>query len=434
MKRIIPFLMILSLFLTGCGLFHDTYVYEDDYILPIGKDSAAEGSISVLNLSELREAIRRTVSTGDHSRVVIFDSRYTGNPAEDLASACWQVRTEDALCAYCVENIAYELSQIVSVKEARISISYSTGALPVREIISMPYATGLNERIADAIQSGCQRLAILINRSTLTAEDMTARFSEVYRKKPGLAPVEPDCSVTLFSGSGTQRLYEIILDPGMEKEEFIKRKEALDHVVLDVAEDASDFERAVAAAQFLKDRCHLEGESSVYAALVGGSANPEGISLGYVELCRRLGIECIVVYGQQNWTDHCWNIIRIDGQYYHMDLFAGEGDGWFKTDEDFWGHYRWNVNDYPKCVRFKDDESSSEDVKAGSPDELEDETSSYLQESPDLQAPENSVYPEPDGSGFQPEQDKALTDPASIQPDRGFQTEPWTDQEKTDAD
>ena len=78
-------------------------------------------------------------------------------------------------------------------------------------------------------------------------------------------------------------------------------------------------------------------------------ADSEGVAFGYVELCRRLGLDCRIVYGQKDWQDHCWNIVRIDGEYYHVDLFAGMDNGFLKNDSAFWGSYRWAVNEYPKC-------------------------------------------------------------------------------------
>ena len=102
-------LLLLSLFLTGCSFFDDTYLIESDYTLPDRKDSGSRDIVTVTEFADLREAIRNTVAAGASERTIVFDSSYTGNPTEDLASACWQVRTGDALCAYCVENIAYEM-------------------------------------------------------------------------------------------------------------------------------------------------------------------------------------------------------------------------------------------------------------------------------------------------------------------------------------
>lgn len=350
-NRLFLFLLVIPavFLLTACGIFEKTYIVETDYPLAARTETAPGDTLSVTNYNTLREGIRRTVSDGLDSRTILFDSAYSGNPAEDLAAACWQVRTEDALCIYCVENISYELTQIVSVTEAKLSITYSPNAISVSEIIRMPYATELDSHIADAISSGNIQRAIMISRSNLSADNMADRFAAVYRKNPGLSPVEPDVEVSLFSGTGTQRLYEFTLHTGLSQQEFFRRKEELDSLVYPIEDDADERTRAETAALELADACDDNAPGTVYAALIDKSASPEGIALAYVELCRRSGIDCQIVYGQKDWKDHCWNIVCIDGDYYHVDLFAGMKAGFMKTDSAFWGSYRWPVNDYPKC-------------------------------------------------------------------------------------
>ena len=349
MKRITVYFFLIIVFLCGCGMFDRTVVVESDYPLPARKDTITSETVTVNDLSDLREAIRSAVAGEGKNFTILFDSAYNGNPAEDLAAACWQVRTEDALCAYCVENIVYELSQIVAYTEAKITVTYSPLAIPVKDIVTMPYATALNDRIGDAISSGKDRLAILINRSTLTAEDMISSFEAVYCQHPGLAPRQPEVSVSVFSGSGTQRLYEIGLNTGLSAEDFETRKAEMDRIQPPVEEEDTELQAAYQCASILRDRCNLSAPNTIYDALVGESAGPEGIALAYVELCSRAGLDCLLVKGQKDWQDHCWNMVSIDGNYYHVDLFADEEHGLFKDDTSFWGSYRWTVNDYPKC-------------------------------------------------------------------------------------
>ena len=350
MKRVFMMALVLILTLSACSFFDKTYVVEADYPLAERKDPVSADTLTVTGFSELREGIRSAVSDGMDSRTVLFDSSYSGNPAEDLAAACWQVRTEDALCIYCVENIAYELTQIVSVTEARINITYSPKAIPVADVITMPYATDLNECIADVITSGRSRIAVLINRSTLTEESMAARFSDVYRRNPGLSPTEPSVTVTRFTGTGTQCLYEVAVDTGLTQEEFLEMRNEMDTLIYQPEEDLDERTLAENAFKFLEEACDINAPGTVYAALIEKKAAPEGIALAYVELCRRSGLDCLIVYGQKDWQDHCWNMVRVDGTYYHVDLFAGYDGGFMKSDSDFWGSYRWAVSEYPKCV------------------------------------------------------------------------------------
>ena len=73
-----------------------------------------------------------------------------------------------------------------------------------------------------------------------------------------------------------------------------------------------------------------------------------------MELCRQLDVECRIVYGQHDWKEHCWNIVRIDDSYYHVDITqcakGGPALGFMQNDETFWGMYRWDVAAYPKCT------------------------------------------------------------------------------------
>jgi hypothetical protein len=178
---------------------------------------------------------------------------------------------------------------------------------------------------------------------------MALRFSDVYRAHPGLAPQEPHVSVSLFSGSASQRLYEILLTYDLSEKAFRREKEELDAIVFPTKEDPDEYAVALDAFESLSSCCDPAGPPTVYAALVQKRADPEGVALGFVELCRRGGLECMLVDGQKDWEDHCWNIVRIDGQYYHVDLFAGLEQGFLKSDTDFWGSYRWTVDEYPKC-------------------------------------------------------------------------------------
>ncbi len=367
LSSVFLFIFVLLFLLTGCNLFDSTYIVESDFPLPERVDTTHDDLISVKSFSELRTALQEAVEAGDSRRTVVFDSGYSGSISEDLASAVWQIRTENALCAYCVENIAYELRQIVSHTEAQLTFTYSTRAVPVSEIHTMLYETSLDKTLSDAISSGMERVAILISRSTLTEESMAAKVKDVYRSNPALAPCEPRCSVTLFSGAGTQKLYDLILESGLDAELFHKEKGELDAVTLTPSAESEDYDKAMQAAAFLTPCCQQGSGTTVYDALVLNSAGPEGISLGYVALCRQLGLDCLLIEGQKDWQDHFWNIVKIDGSYYHVDLFSGTDEGFLKSDEEFWGTYRWNVNDYPKCEHKLFNEAQT-DIKSNETD------------------------------------------------------------------
>ena len=73
---------------------------------------------------------------------------------------------------------------------------------------------------------------------------------------------------------------------------------------------------------------------NIYSALVGKRSVCAGYSRAVQYLLDRLGIECIYVVGTaQGQEAHAWNIVKCDGEYYHVDatfgdpVFLGEESG-----------------------------------------------------------------------------------------------------------
>ena len=84
-------------------------------------------------------------------------------------------------------------------------------------------------------------------------------------------------------------------------------------------------ERAVAEwiARNVKYNINNTRNQNAASALYFHSAQCSGISRAVKYLCDRIGIECIVVAGtgsgQNGSGPHAWNIVRINGNYYHLD-------------------------------------------------------------------------------------------------------------------
>lgn len=363
MRRRLAAIMLtasLALGLWGCGGMFDTeYVVLNDYVPPAQAGTASGEGIAVANFSELKQALLELVAAGETEKRLTFDQAYEGDVTGDMASACWQVRTQDALCAYCVENIAYDLAQIVTYYEATVYVSYSPMAPGAQEIVRLQYAAGVGEVIKNAVTQGQSRLAVLIGRSSYSAESMEQLISRLYREDPGIAPREPAVSVNLFSGTGMQRLYEINFNYGVSPQELESRREEMEALDPFAGLDTEEMDaphRAMTACDYLASHCVYEEETqadSIYAALIQGQSGSEGMALAYVELCSRLGLDCQIVYGQRNWQDYCWDIVQLDGEYYHVDPAVcsalGLEEAFLLRDEDIWGVYRWDTGSYPEC-------------------------------------------------------------------------------------
>lgn len=87
----------------------------------------------------------------------------------------------------------------------------------------------------------------------------------------------------------------------------------------------NDLEKALELHNWLAQNCaygRVSGNESVantaYGALVDGKAVCAGYMLAYAELLSRAGIEN--AYVSSSSMNHAWNLVKIDGQWYHVDV------------------------------------------------------------------------------------------------------------------
>ncbi len=378
---------LLCLLLAGCGsLFEKEYVAVTDYIPPVQAESGGGERVTVRNMAELKKAIISMVYEGSTGGSIAFDANYDGSAAEDMESACWQVRTQDALCAYCVRDLSYELEKIVNYYESTISIDYTSYATEISGIIRLPYSVGLQDILSSAMEENRSRVTLLIDTSTTTTENVRSIVQDLYRTNPTICVREPQLSVYMYSGAGRQRLYEINFRYDLAEDELIRCKSQLKN--LDVvsnldAGQLDDPHRALAACRYLTENCRLSetAPGSCYDALIMCESDSEGLALAYVEMCHQLGLECRIVYGQYGGLVHCWNIVKLDGSWYHVDVsrcYDGRfEEGFLLNDERMWNDYRWTISAYPSCrgeLSYADVEEKEEGPMSAADEVQEDLT------------------------------------------------------------
>lgn len=61
--------------------------------------------------------------------------------------------------------------------------------------------------------------------------------------------------------------------------------------------------------------------------LLNGVALCEGYSKAFAYICQSIGIEVICVSGEANGGSHMWNLIKLDGNWYHMDVTFDDPTG-----------------------------------------------------------------------------------------------------------
>ncbi|RKD31944.1 transglutaminase domain-containing protein [Thermohalobacter berrensis] len=153
-------------------------------------------------------------------------------------------------------------------------------------------------------------------------------------------------------------------------------KKAKDEIIREIIKpDMSDYEKVKAIHDYIINNSKYDSVNynnntippesySAYGILVKGTGVCEGYAEAFKLIMDDLGIESIIVSGRAGNQDHAWNIIKLDGEYYHIDLTWDDpvmDDGsdvlrydYFNlSDKQMSKDHIWNRSKYPSCNGIK---------------------------------------------------------------------------------
>lgn len=352
--------LIAALCLCGCSsIYEDEYYYTEDY----SEDSAGfelNGTM-IRNYASLRGAVAKLINShGDHARFIF--SNYSGNLNEDLAAVCYEVQSTTPIGAFAVEMLRYETSRVVSYYAADIYVTYSRSAEEIEAIRSITDEDTLRQLIEAAIIDCSETMLFKYYSTKADATVVKDMIEAICEKSPLLMVSQPRVEVHAYPEKGSNSIYEVSLKYDHTRSQINAMRSVLRSEALEIAgrfTQENSWERAVECAEHLSFSCELNystDENSAYNALVRDTANCEGIARAYAAICGLMDIECYVIRGSRgigSTEPHYWNIVKLDGDYYHFDVSAISEFGMtqcvLRNDGDIWGKYMWDPDSYPAC-------------------------------------------------------------------------------------
>ena len=381
MKKTIPvFLLLISFLLSGCSsLLESERLVTRQYEREDSTESGLSGT-EISNYAALRSAVKWLVDNHVEAGELTF-SNYDGDISDDLSRACEDVKSNTAIGAYCVEYMSHPIPrQIVSYYRADLNITYKRTKQEVDDSIALEGGiNGLPDAIGLMLRNTETLAAYRVFSSSLSVSDVEDIVREAYMKNILSCPVMPAVTVNVYPDSGLERIFEISLNYGYTKENLDVMKDELRTALRDVFSlfvDHEAAEAAIGSARRLSEICVPEAvfaadappddtlpaeafqhisppRNTAVSAMSRGVADSEGFALAYYIILRGLGINCEVVSGALDRKPHFWNIVQIDGAYYHFDTSLTSSVGLESTclrrDEDMSGRYYWDMEGYPVC-------------------------------------------------------------------------------------
>ncbi|MCE6056661.1 hypothetical protein J7889_03635 [Mycoplasmopsis agalactiae] len=108
-------------------------------------------------------------------------------------------------------------------------------------------------------------------------------------------------------------------------------------------------------------RDNLNENQNPYSALIKMSTVCTGYAKAFMMLMNELGIPCRLVTGHADYgtltgsggsaTRHAWNMVEIDGEWYHVDTTSDRADDWTDKDGKF-NFFMMHNDDFIKASKF----------------------------------------------------------------------------------
>ena len=356
MKRtVFAYLLVFCLLLSGCGMgFEGEYLWQQSHPMP----DASEGgqNISVSDYDSLYAALEQAVEAGTPQvtiSVALYDRE---DVAPDTARAVAEIRSENPIAAYAVEDIQWELGSIGGEQVLVVQLSYVYDQTQIRKIKSVENNDQAMEAIAAVL--GAFESGIVLRIREYTDMDFLQLVAVYAAENPHVVMEMPEVSFSIYPESGTDRVVELRFSY-LTTREILRVMQEQVVTVVDAAVDMVSFTteprgKYTQMYALLVERIQTDTtETSLtpaYSLLLYGIGDSKAFATVYAAMCHQAGLECLTVVGTYNSELRYWNIVQIDGVYYHVDLLRCKEEGQFRemSDEEMEG-YVWYYPAYPEC-------------------------------------------------------------------------------------
>lgn len=376
--------------LSGCGtLVQSEYVYTQAHNAPAQMPQT--DALTVETRAELQSALRSLIENGvEHGVIRVYN--YTGNVEEDLTDTAYAVWRVDPLGAYAVDYIAYSCSLIVSYYEISVDITYRRTQEQITALEYLSTDSGLEaERLLRAAVEDCAE-ELTVYYSYYTGRDPVELVRAYYDQAAGSMMAMPQMQVTVYPETGVARIVEVCFSYPESAAQLRQMQQAVAEELRAAAVysrySSNETDHAQLLLTYLSDRFDYREQSTdtpVYSLLCEGVGTSESAAKCWQLLCEEAGLNCYTVRGIRSGAEYWWNILQLDGKWYHVDLLRDLLDGiGLRTYSDLaMGEYYWDAGAYPVCPDYSA-ESAQDVAEEGTP------------ESPQSPTEETDVPPVPD--------------------------------------
>lgn len=354
MKRIAALCLAMCLLLCGCAnMFDGSYVSVTPHQ---GQPNRPVGQIfSVGNHSQLCQALKEVFRNGTKECLIsVADYKQVVFEREDMDAALQEVLEQDPIAAYAVEGVSYEMISNQGRPAVLMTASYLHDRTELQKIQKVTTAEEAKAVIAAELSR--YSTGVVLHIKDIGDPDYAQWVMDYGALNPQTVMEIPEVTVNLYPQEAVEQVVELKFNY-QHSRDAIREMQAKVEPIFAAAElyiSGSDNERGKYAQlyAFLMERFERYTlETSItpaYSLLLYGVGDSRAFANVYGAMCRQVGLECITVSGTRQGEAWHWNMVKLEGAYYHLDLLASHSGGAFRihTDEQMTG-YVWDYSAHP---------------------------------------------------------------------------------------
>lgn len=352
MKRLFILCACLCLLLSGCHTILDgNYLWTSPH--QIQENPGDEDMLQATNYDELLTALAGMAENGTENGIIYISQYASGHFEKEMKKAVKATLENNPIAAYAVDEILWEEGTSSGQKAVAVSISYLHNRTEIRKIQHVSTTDEAKEKIFDALKNVASGIVLYLEDYEHT--DFLQSVEKYTLANPQYIMETPQITVNVYPRWGASRVIELKFAYQTPKDslENMQRQVApiFSAARLYVTGDAEDYQKFSQLYSFLTERFEYKFETSVtpaYSLLRHGVGDSKAFSTVYAAMCQTAGLECQVVSGTHLGERWYWNLIYVNGNYYHLDLLMCSKAGFFqmRLDDEMQG-YVWDYSAYP---------------------------------------------------------------------------------------
>ncbi|WP_432649804.1 transglutaminase domain-containing protein [Huintestinicola sp.] len=207
-----------------------------------------------------------------------------------------------------------------------------------REIISHPYSyytlDEKHKKLYDKLVSAmleCDDKILFDSGEDISFEDLFDTYQLIYNDENRLFYISPTIEYVSDKSTGYIRSMKVNYTYSKENVQAMQAEidKETDKILSMITPEMNDYDIVKLFHDYIIINCTYDSEAknpnNIYGTLVEKEALCQGYSQSFTYLCSLAGIDSFIVLGVAN-EPHMWNVVKMDGDYYHVDLTWDDPD------------------------------------------------------------------------------------------------------------